>query len=56
MSEKHSIAAKKRLAHLTPEQKSAYMAKKVKKGRWDKMTPEQRSAHAKKMLDARYKK
>lgn len=54
MSDIHSRAAKKRLAYLTPEERSNHMANIVKKGRWNKTTLEERKAHAKKMLEGRY--
>ena len=56
MNTKMSIAAKKRLGHLSKEELSKHMAEKVKKGRWSKTTKKQRSEHAKKMLEARYNK
>lgn len=48
MSEKHSIASKKRWANISPEDRSKIMSARIKK-RWANATPEERKAQEQKM-------
>ena len=52
MSQKHSIAARKRMAKYTPEELSARMSATRKAG-WARKTPAERAAVGKKLTRAR---